>query len=576
LSVPASVAATPADTAATHAYLAADLAYAQALLAGLPAWVAGSEAVSGRLRSECPGVLAGAPSGQAPVMSLKEAGERDRQSAQQSELIGELDSALNAPIEATRRRAGAAFSAAVQALHWSRPAITRGARAYAALMAGEAEGPPLDVCADMRAWAASGYKTLSPATQAFVARTSALGAVLFSAGGVIPPQGPQLARYEGRSEHALLRRLAGVSHPQAGLLAHLQAIGEAALVALGIRARAEEAPRETVIGRGRTATGESFLAQVAPAGTAGSSPSPGCEFDLTITTGGSSSRTCFSRGEAPRAPSVSCEEGKLAIEALLPAAARSVRLLLSDGRRITSPTLTIPPSVGGPLALYYQVVRGPSPIPASFTELDAHGRALRMVRLHAVVECTRNPIKYLPGGLRTLVRGAIPHGPHFSIVAERYRFLGHVHFALKAKTPEGSSSGGSIGPGAGSPAARAFSREEASGCRPQPWDILYGVLHDPRDSVLVRVANHLVTLGKVAIPASLHAGGVLAYTALSGSPTELIVRGPGGARVGSESLSEGARFNAEHCETEHEGGFSLHEFQSSGPTPAAATPQRSP
>jgi hypothetical protein len=576
----ASAAASRADRAATHAYLAADLAYTQAMLAGLPAWVAGSEGVASRLSGACPGVLAGAPVGGSPVTSLREAGERARASAQESELIGELGSALNAPIEATRRRAGAAFVSAVHALHWSRPAITRGARAYAGLLAGEEEGPPLDVCADMRAWAASAYRTLSPATAAFVARMNAHGAALLSTGAVVPPQSPQLARYEGPQEHALMRRLLSLSHSHVGLLSRLQASGEATQAALGIRPLGTGAQHAIVIGRGRTAAGESFVAEVAPAGTAGSGISHGCAFDVTITagassSGNSSSGTCFSRGEAPRAPSVSCNEGKLAVEALLPAATHSVRLLLSDGRRITSPTLAIPPNAGGPLALYYQVVRGPSPIPVSLTELDAHGRALRIVRLHAVVECTRNPIKYLPGGLRTLVRGAIPHGPRFSIVAERYRFLGRVYFALKARTSEGSSSGGSIGPGAASPAARAFSREQASGCRPQPWDVLYGVLHDPRDTVLVRVAGRLVTLGKVAIPASLHAGGVLAYTALSGSPTEVIVRGPGGARVGSESLSEGARFNAEHCEAEREGGSGLHEFVSSGPAPARAASQRS-
>jgi len=91
----------------------------------------------------------------------------------------------------------------------------------------------------------------------------------------------------------------------------------------------------------------------------------------------------------------------------------------------------VPARLGGPTGFYYQVVRGPSPIPVSLTELDAHGKPLRVFKLHRFVGCTKHLLKFLPGGIRTLVRDRVPQGPTFSIVGEAYRFFGHIHFALQ-------------------------------------------------------------------------------------------------------------------------------------------------
>jgi hypothetical protein len=41
-------------------------------------------------------------------------------------------------------------------------------------------------------------------------------------------------------------------------------------------------------------------------------------------------------------------------------------------------------------------MRGPSPIPVSLTELDAQGATMAVLKLLAVVECTKHPIKYFP------------------------------------------------------------------------------------------------------------------------------------------------------------------------------------
>ena len=47
------------------------------------------------------------------------------------------------------------------------------------------------------------------------------------------------------------------------------------------------------------------------------------------------------------------------VEARLRAAARTVRLQLSDGRTITSAAIRVPKRLGGPAGLYYQACADP-------------------------------------------------------------------------------------------------------------------------------------------------------------------------------------------------------------------------
>jgi len=152
----------------------------------------------------------------------------------------------------------------------------------------------------------------------------------------------------------------------------------------------------------------------------------------------------------PHAPEqqVTCNSGLLTIEANLLPAARNVRLLLSDKRTITSPAIRAPARLGGPAGLYYQVVRGPSPIPVSLTELDANGSHLTVLKLPAVVECAKKLRKVFPHGIVRLVHETPPQGPAFTIRAERYRELGHIHFELKldeASEESFFSSSGGVG-----------------------------------------------------------------------------------------------------------------------------------
>jgi hypothetical protein len=273
---------------------------------------------------------------------------------------------------------------------------------------------------------------------------------------------------------------------------------------------------------------------------------------------------------------VQCNSGLLTVEANLLPATRSVRLLLSNQHTLTSPAVRVPSRLGGPAGIYYQVVRGPSPIPISLTELDAHGNTLTVLKLPPVVECTKNPIKYARGGIVRLIHESLPRGPSFTIRAERFRKLGATYFELKAEVSEQRlfSTGGEIGslfgtesesepgppPGVLGHAIRVggfgeggtFAPHTSGGCEPQPYAIVYGLLKVPRDVVLARVSGKLVPLRKLAIPARLHAGGVLAYGAFSPLPSELLVRSPAGKVIASEDRSGAAKADTETCEGEAE------------------------
>jgi hypothetical protein len=329
-------------------------------------------------------------------------------------------------------------------------------------------------------------------------------------------------------------------------------------------------PSSAVIGRGATLAGTSFRAtayrgeqppqrsaggvrwQSAPAWLVDAARSAqrargdACRMSVSIETRGTSSEstTCMTQSGAGPSPSVTCSEGLLTVTSVTLPATRSVRLVLSDGRSVTSRALDAPADFGAHAGLYYQVVRGPSPIPRSLAELDAHGRVLRSVALPPLVECTKDALKYLPGGVRTLVEGRIPRGPAFSIGVERYRFLGKTYVDLSAAirargTREGGGSGGGGSSFSPRRSRQAFAWSTQEGCEADSsvrWSIVYGLLRDSRDTVLVRTGGTAYAINVASIPGSFHVGGELAYAVLPRQPSEVLVRGVGGHTVQRERL----------------------------------------
>jgi hypothetical protein len=562
----------PADRAATHAYLVAELAYTEAEVSSAPAAVGAVTQLAGRIGGECSGALAGSPvsvfgeEGRGRGFPTpRQIGERNRQQNQLLTLESELGAVALAPLYELRDAAQETFLATARALRWTSSALTRGVQEYLSLVVGPRPPLPPAVCADMRAWAASGYRTLSAGTKAYAlalqSQLASLGAE--NVRNLLDPTSA-LRPYEGPAELALARRVAKLRASLRALERPVRTLDVQLERTVGIHEplleRDRAAGKPVVVGRGRTAAGESFVARLErrPADAV-------CRFQITIESNSASgaslsSGSCVQRFPRRSEPSVQCNAGRLTIESATLPATRRVRLLLSDGRTVTSAAIVVPRRLGGPAGVYYQVVRGPSPIPVSLTELDAQGRALRTAKLPAVVECTEHPVKYVRGGLRTLVHGQLPGGGSFSIVAERYRFLGSFYSDLKLEQPpvEGGGLLSSVSGEAlqtGPPTVlrrRLFSAEESTGCTPRPYVIVYGIVKRPGDTVLARTPSGLVPLSEVPVPPQLKAGGSLAYGVFSPPPSQLVVRAPDGRTIASERL-EGAQALVERCEGEAEG-----------------------
>lgn len=95
--------------------------------------------------------------------------------------------------------------------------------------------------------------------------------------------------------------------------------------------------------------------------------------------------------------------------------------------------------------------------------------------------------------------------------------------------------------------------EVSAACHPHEYSIFYGLLKQPRDTVLAKIAGKLVPVLSVRIPSSLRAGGILVYLASVSQPEEILVRSPNGKTVMNEDRSRTAREGRETCEGESEG-----------------------
>ncbi len=579
---------TPAEHAAVHAYLADQYEYVEAASETAPAVVASFEARAQGIASECHNALVGAPQGATPEAatpakrpSARQRGEARRQETQLGDLHSEIDTSLISAEQQPLRPARLALLAKLKALPPAAPTLAAVVKVDLSGLEEDLAREVPDACADINAWVTSGYRSLSSASRAIALHEEAT-IITHLRGALEQLGGDPLSSLESHADRALANKTAQ-AESRIGLT-----IGNSLLVAvrhmeaaLGLRTHepleTKESKSTTIrVGSGRTAAGTRYVVSVertkgghgCKAQVQIRPPESGASGALgkIIETIGSESLLCLSGG-AGGALQTQCSEGLIEIRARLLPATRTIDLRLSDGRQIVSRPVLVSARLGGPAAIYYQALRGPSPIPVSLVERDAQGRTLRVVRLQRIVGCSKHPLKYLPGGKRTLVHGRTPQGPVFSIVGERYRLFGRVHVQLKLKMGEGSASSGEgeeegeEGPGEGPSGsfARPVKRieplesEVSAGCHPHEYSIFYGLLKRPSDTVLAKVAGKLVPLRRVRIPASLHAGGVLVYLASEGQPEEVVVRSPSGQVAMSEDLSQKAIEGRETCEGESEG-----------------------
>jgi hypothetical protein len=147
---PASALASSRDVATTDALARATDALVRAANPDVPRGLAAAKRYAGQIASQCPAAAAASPQNH-------EAEQLD------DEVIGAMTTV------GYRVAAGpvATFAHRVRGLHWSNHRLTRAVKRFTTKLVGLTRLATPDVCADVRAWAASGYQTVPAGTVAF-------------------------------------------------------------------------------------------------------------------------------------------------------------------------------------------------------------------------------------------------------------------------------------------------------------------------------------------------------------------------------------------------------------------------
>jgi hypothetical protein len=230
---PAPAGVRPGDAAATHAYLEAKIAETHAIDAAYQAEIKALEELAAELKTECPGVLAGAP--------LHTKGKPVNQSA--TEITDELTAAVFGAGEQIQHPASVRFERTVRRLRWSNWRLTHLIHSFAVEQAVQSGLTSPSLCVDLRAWVASGYTAVSAATKRFLHQRQVVSSITliesephekftFDVDAIIAHR---LRPYENAADRALARKLphgeAKITDPR--LLPFFEAVGRVFLVLEG-------------------------------------------------------------------------------------------------------------------------------------------------------------------------------------------------------------------------------------------------------------------------------------------------------------------------------------------------------
>lgn len=182
LLAPAACSAASADAAAAQKYIQANYALVQAGSSHLGAARTALRAVRSRIEGECPRAAAESP-----------------QNPDSTQLSNEIIGAMVTSAYRTDVPAGESFVRAASTLRWSNHRVTSTIQSYVSKLKVLIGLQPPNVCADVRAWVASGYQTLPASTVRFDAQFMPNWVAI----GELPGS---LAPYERPSEKTLLRR----------------------------------------------------------------------------------------------------------------------------------------------------------------------------------------------------------------------------------------------------------------------------------------------------------------------------------------------------------------------------------
>jgi hypothetical protein len=549
----ASVAAiTPGDQAATHTLLMAEYVFARTTLAHTLAIQAAETRAAKALGHECAGVLRGGPDESVieeegplapePKLSGRAQGERARSEQEKQTIAQEIYETISVAAYRILRGPDEAFIATTERLTWSDPTITALVHQKTAQLREALAGPRVAACAEMRAWAATGFHLLPPGSKSLKETTEARDKQ--AAQGNLQAL---LAPYEGQAERTIIQRIDALKDKLREKELNNERFSDAEdrmQLALGEKlSRFAQQQLVPAISKGRTAAGTTFVIRQ----SVGRRPSRSCrhevEVELREGKGGSSGNVCISEGARAR-PSGSCSRLVETVELATPPNVRRARVRFSDGRSVTVSVVQIPAHDGGPAGVFIDAFRGYHPYPVSVKELSREGKVLRTVSLNRV-RCRQEPVVDQPGPPEPVDLATVmsPSGEPLTITAILHRFRGQTEFFLTPQPGIRNSEDGSE-----HEATRQFQWDLSTECAPHPYFLLDGILAPSGASVLVRTTAGLAPLTKIELATSTHAAGPLFYGVYATPPTEIVVQSSDGSILYTESLATKAAEETEFCE----------------------------
>jgi len=174
------------DLATTEAYVEADFKLMRGAVDRIPIAEAALRNVLGGVRSGCPGAAAGSP-----------------QDPMSTQLSNEVIGALVLAVVDRGLPLARAFVRSTAGLRWSDARLTSEVQHYVADVRTLSALATPALCEDVRAWAASGFQTLTARTEAFDARFMPA----WVAAGDLPAA---LSRFENQATRAMARRAASL------------------------------------------------------------------------------------------------------------------------------------------------------------------------------------------------------------------------------------------------------------------------------------------------------------------------------------------------------------------------------
>lgn len=540
--------AAASDQAATSTLLKAEYELVKATLARVGALEAAGAQAAKTLGDECRGVLAGAPEESVlaeegprtsqPKLSGRAQGEQARSELEKQTIDKEIGETLVGAADRVLRGHFDAFIAATTPLVWSDPTITALVHQKAARLREDLSGSPVAVCAEMKAWAASGFHVLPLGSRLLDEAREAREkqAVYGNLEELLRP-------YEDRASRAIVGRIKTLTEASNEKLRTEESTWNTEYrldLALGEKvsrsARQRHAP---VIAKGHRHAGTTFVLRARTPGISEGFCRHEIEVEVSEHDSSSSEGLCLDKRAHPK-PSISCSISVETIQFATPPDVWRARVRLSDGRNVRVPIVRVPAKYGGPAGVFIDAIAGHNSYPVSVQELSRDGQVLRTIKLSGE-RCNTEPGEEPHSVALTTVKS--PSGETLTIEAMLHRFHGQTEFFLfPTMSIRDSEAREELGK------TSQFQWDLSTECAPHPYSLLDGILTPPGASVLARTPTGLTPLTKVELAASTHAPGPLFYGIYTTTPTEIVVERSNGTVLYTESLAAKATEETEFCQ----------------------------